>query len=166
MCTLSAPVRSRSSSTWPAELVRGGADVAGEEAVVHGVHGAEAAAAQRAAEHGEHRPVVHDPVHQQDRRPGCLHVGDEQAAPHRGQRVRPVPGGFGELLAEEPGRVDHQVRREPGPLDGETAEAGRGAERARDVGADSPDLGGSRARRRGHLGQAAQSGVDQRHVRR
>jgi hypothetical protein len=76
-----------------AQLVGGRADVAGEEAVVHGVHGAEPAPVQRAPEDREDRAVVHDPVDQQDRRAGRLHIGDHEAAPHRRQRIGAVAGG-------------------------------------------------------------------------
>ena len=57
--------------------------VVDERAVVHRAHPAEAAAAQAAPEQGEHRAVVDDSVHQQDRRPCGLDVADDQPTVQR-----------------------------------------------------------------------------------
>ena len=133
MCTLSAPVASHSRSTWSLQLVRRFPQVAGEQAVVDGVHHPEPAPAQRAAEHGEDGAVVHDPVDEQDRGARRLRVGDDEAAPQRAERVGAVAVRGLQLLAHRATGVDGDVRGEPRPFLDQAPEPGAGAERAQCV---------------------------------
>jgi hypothetical protein len=92
---------------------------------------AETPPAERAAQEGEHRAVVDDAVHQDDRRTGCLDVADEEPALHGGQVGE--PGALEDVLRallEQAEGPHGQVRRPPGDLDGGPADpagAGQGA---------------------------------------
>ena len=147
------------------ELGRRGSDVGGQRGVVHRRDPAEPAPAQAQAQQGEDRAVVDHAVHQQDRRPGGLDVGDDQTALHRGQVLDAVAVLAVRAVArDEPPGVERDVGGEPGRLDGRAHEPRGGRQgpcgATDDVvgGTRSPgDLGGGardRPREQGDLGLA------------
>ena len=104
------------------------------ERVVDRDDATEAAAAQRPPEQGEHRAVVDDAVHQDDRRTGRLDVADEQAALH-GREVG-EPGALHDVLRallEQAEGPHGQVRGPPRDLDGGAPDSARGRQGAAGV---------------------------------
>ena len=133
------------------QLGGGDADVARQDGVVHRRHPAEASTAQTEAQQGEDRPVVDDPVDEEDRRAGGLHVGDHQAALHRWQVLDAIAvAALGRAAPDEAEGIDHDVRRHPQGLDRRPGEPGGRAECAdrvpEDVNGPGPDLADARRR--------------------
>ena len=104
-----------------------------EGAVVEREHPAEAGAPQAAAQQGEDRAVVDQPVHQDDRRAGGDDVAEDQPALHgrqvaEGEAGEVLAAGAAAALGGDAEGVRGDVRGDPGHLGGGAADAGRAAQ--------------------------------------
>ena len=113
----------------PRPEVRGPArDVAQQRAVVPGADLAEATLAEAASHHGEHRPVVDEPVHEDHRDASGQGIAGEQG-PHAGRLLAgPDARIRAEFLGPGAERIHQQMRPDPDQF-GESPGQGRaGAE--------------------------------------
>ncbi len=95
-------------------------DVVGKQSVVISGQRLEAAPSERTFHHGEDRVVVDDPVHQQDRRLGRVHVVMDESTLFRGEAADlsvAAPIGGASRRRQQSQRIHHQVCCGPGCLD-------------------------------------------------
>ena len=116
-----------------AQVECGAAQISGQGGPVHREDRAEAAPGQPAPQEREDRPVVDQPVHQQDRCPRRFQMVQEQAPLDRWQVLDPVVRAVRTPAAEVAERIGEQMGRHPCGLDGRAEDDLRSGDEARQV---------------------------------